>query len=64
MSAEESRQQALRCIQVAKQTEAPKLKELLLAQADAWRTLADEQERIEKRARERASTEGEPPKRG
>jgi hypothetical protein len=59
-TAEEFRRRALRCIEVAKQTDALKIKELLLNQAAAWQALADEQERLEKRARERAAKDNAP----
>jgi hypothetical protein len=61
MSATESHEHAARCLQVAEKTNSRKLKGILLAQAEAWLLLGEEQERIETRARERASRD-EPPR--
>jgi hypothetical protein len=53
MSAEQSKQQAARCSQLAKDTPSAKLKGILLAEAQAWTFLAEEQEWLERRRVER-----------
>ena len=53
MSAQESHQQAARCLQLAKQAPSAKLKGFLLAEAEAWRRLAEEQEWLVQRAAKR-----------
>ena len=53
MSAQESRQQAERCLQLAKEVPSAKLKDVLLAEAEAWNCLAEEQEWLERRSAER-----------
>jgi len=61
MTADQSRKQALRCLQAAEQTNAPKLKVVLLAEAAAWHRLAAEQEQAEtKQASGRASKDDPP----
>jgi len=52
-SATESHDQAARCLQIAKKTLSSGRKGLLLAQAEAWRQRAEEQERIERQVAER-----------
>jgi hypothetical protein len=58
MSADESRYQATRCLQIAEETPSAKLKGVLIAHAKAWNRLAEEQERIERRAADRRAHEG------
>lgn len=57
MSAKESHDRAARCFRMAEETPSPKLKANLVAQAEAWNRLAEEQERIEWRAAERRARE-------
>jgi hypothetical protein len=54
-TAENSREHAAQCLQLAEETNFPKLREAFLVQADGWLRLAEQQERREKRAAERAS---------
>jgi hypothetical protein len=51
-TAEQSREHAARCLQLAEEATLPKLRSLFLAQADGWLRLAEQQERREKRAPE------------
>ncbi len=53
MSAEESHQQAARCLEIAEKAPSAKLKGFLLAEAEAWTSLAEEQEWLERRSAER-----------
>ena len=53
MDSRYSRQHAARCLQMAEATSSAKLKSVLLAEAEAWNTLADDQEWLEQRAIER-----------
>jgi hypothetical protein len=53
VSAEDSYQQAARCRQLAEEAPSAKLKKLLLAEAQAWTGLAEEQEWLERRSIER-----------
>jgi hypothetical protein len=53
MSAEEFHQHAARCSQLAKEAPSAKLKGFLLAEAEAWSCLAEEQEWLERRKAER-----------
>jgi len=53
MSAKESHQQAARCLQLAKEAPSAKLKGFLIAEAEAWTCLAQEQEWLERRSTER-----------
>ena len=53
MSADESHQQAARCLQLANEAPSAKLKRFLLAEAEAWTCLAEEQEWLERRSAER-----------
>jgi hypothetical protein len=53
VSAEESHQQAARCWQLAEEAPSVKLKGFLLAEAEAWTCLANEQEWLERRSAER-----------
>ena len=53
MSAEEFHQHAERCSQLAKEAPSAKLKGILLAEAQAWTCLAEEQEWLERRKAER-----------
>ena len=48
-TAEQSRQRAARCLQLAEETSLPKLKKVFLTEADGWLRLAEEQERSESR---------------
>ena len=48
-----SRRQAARCLQIAEATPSAKLKSVLLVEAEAWNTLAADQEWLEQRAVER-----------
>ena len=53
MSAEESYQQAARCLQLAGEAPSAKLKGFLLAEAEAWTSLAKDQEWLERRSTDR-----------
>ena len=53
MSAEEFHQHAARCSQLAKEAPSDKLRGFLLAEAQAWTELAEEQEWLEQRKTER-----------
>jgi len=53
MSAEEFHHHAARCSQLAKEAPSAKLKGFLLAEAQAWTELAEEQEWLEQRKTER-----------
>jgi hypothetical protein len=53
MSAQESHQRAERCLQLAKEAPSAKLKDVLLAEAQAWKCLAEEQEWLRQRAAKR-----------
>jgi hypothetical protein len=53
MSAEEFHQHAARCSQLAEKAPSAKLKGVLLAEAQAWTELAEEQEWLERRKAER-----------
>ena len=53
MSAKESHQQAVRCLELAKEAPSAKLKGFLIAEAEAWTCLAQEQEWLERRSTER-----------
>jgi len=53
VSAEESHQQAARCLELAEKAPSAKLKGFLLAEAEAWTGLAQEQEWLERRSAER-----------
>ncbi len=57
MSAEEFHQHAARCSQLAKEAPSAKLKGILLAEAQAWTCLAEEQEWLERRKSERRAFE-------
>jgi hypothetical protein len=57
MSANESHQQAARCLRIAEETPSTKLKGVLRAQALAWQRLAEEQQQLERRAAERIARE-------
>lgn len=48
-----SRRQAARCLQIAELTPSAKLKGVLLAEAEAWNNLADDQAWLEQRAADR-----------
>jgi len=50
LTAEQSRQHAAQCVQLAAKSSSPKFKEILLVHARGWLGLAEEQERIENRA--------------
>ena len=49
-TAENSREHAAQCLQLAEETNFPRLREGFLVQADGWLRLAEQQERREKRA--------------
>ena len=49
----DSRRQAARCLQIAEMTSSAKLKDVLLAEAEAWNNLADDQAWLEQRAADR-----------
>jgi hypothetical protein len=49
-TAENSREHAARCLQLAEEANVQRLREVFLAQADGWLRLAEQQERREKRA--------------
>jgi hypothetical protein len=53
MSAEEFHQHAARCSQLAEKAPSAKLRGFLLAEAQAWTELAEEQEWLERRKAER-----------
>lgn len=53
MDSRYSRGQAARCLQIADVTPSAKLKNVLLAEAEAWNSLADDQEWLEQRALDR-----------
>ena len=53
-TAENSREHAAQCLQLAEESNLPRLREAFLAQADGWLRLAEQQERREKRAAELA----------
>lgn len=53
MDSRHSRQQAARCLHIAELSPSAKLKGVLLAEAEAWNTLADDQEWLEQRALDR-----------
>ena len=53
MDSRHSRQQAAKCVQIAETTPSAKLKSVLLAEAQAWNNLADDQEWLEQRATDR-----------
>jgi hypothetical protein len=53
VSAEESHHQAARCLELAEKAPSAKLKGFLLAEAEAWTGLAQEQEWLERRTAER-----------
>jgi hypothetical protein len=55
LDSQHSRQQAVRCLQLAEQAPSTKLRDVLLAQAQAWHCLAEDQEWLEQRALERRS---------
>jgi hypothetical protein len=55
MDSQHSRQQAARCLQLAEQAPSAKLRDVLVAEAEAWNALADDQEWLEQRATERQS---------
>lgn len=55
MDSQHSRQQAARCRQLAEEAPMAKLKNVLLAQAQAWNSLAEDQEWLEQRTLERQS---------
>jgi hypothetical protein len=55
MDSRHSRQQATRCMQLAETTPSSKLKALLITEAEAWNSLAEDQEWLEQRAVERRS---------
>jgi hypothetical protein len=50
MDSRYSRQHAARCLQLAEATPSAKLKSVLLAEAEAWTSLAADQEWLEQRA--------------
>ncbi len=53
MTADECRQRAAQCHELADQTNLPKFKKVFADEAQAWLRLAEEQERMETRATER-----------
>jgi hypothetical protein len=53
MTADECRQRAAQCHELADQTNSPKFKKIFVDEAHAWLRLADEQERMETRVSER-----------
>jgi hypothetical protein len=61
MTADQSRKQALRCLQAAEQSNTPKLKAVLLAEAAAWDRLAAEQEQAETKKAIRRASKDDPP---
>ena len=57
MSVEEFHQHAARCLQLAEKAPSAKLRGFLLAEAEAWSSLAEEQEWLERRSAERRTLE-------
>jgi hypothetical protein len=55
MDSQHSRRQAARCLQLAEQVPSAKLRGVLVAEARAWISLAEDQEWLEQRSTERAS---------
>ncbi|HEY7298804.1 MAG TPA: hypothetical protein VH684_12930 [Xanthobacteraceae bacterium] len=55
MTAEECRQRAAQCHDLADQTNSPKFKKIFADEAQAWLRLAEEQQRMQTRASERLS---------
>ena len=53
MTAEECRQRAAQCNDLANQTNSPKFKKIFADEAQAWLRLAEEQQRMETRVSER-----------
>ena len=53
MTAEECRQRAAQCHELADQTNSPKFKKIFADEAQAWLRLADDQQRMERRVTER-----------
>ena len=49
-TAEQSRERAARCLQLAEETPLPKFRQVFLSHADGWLRLAEQQERIGKRS--------------
>jgi len=60
MSAEEFHLHAARCSQLAKEAPSARLKGIMLAEAQAWTCLAEEQEWLERRKSERRAFENFP----
>ena len=56
-TAEQSRERAVRCLQLAEQTNLPKLRKVLMLEAEEWLKLAAQQERIENRAAQRRTND-------
>jgi hypothetical protein len=57
MDSQYSRQQASRCMELAEATRSARLKNLLIAEAEAWNSLAEDQDWLEQRIVERRSRE-------
>jgi hypothetical protein len=55
LDSQHSRHQAARCLQLAEEAPTAKLKTVLLAQSQAWNSLAEDQEWLEQRTLERHS---------
>jgi hypothetical protein len=55
MGSVESRHQAARCLQLAENAPAAKLRDFFIAEMQAWNRLAEDQEWLEQRAAERQS---------
>jgi hypothetical protein len=49
-TAEQSRERAARCLQLAEETQLPKFRQVFLSHAHGWLQLAEQQDRIGKRA--------------